>query len=423
MQKKTKRAAGKKLHTGPDSAGRFGPYGGRFVPETLMSPLAELSVAYDRAHRDRRFRARLDDLLRHYVGRPTPVTFAERLTHDAGGARIFLKREDLLHTGAHKINNALGQALLAQAMKKPRVIAETGAGQHGVATATAAALLGLECVVYMGTEDMRRQALNVERMHYLGAEVRGVDSGTRTLKDAVNEALRDWVTHVATTHYILGSVLGPDPFPRMVRDFHRVIGREARAQIQRQSGRLPALAVACVGGGSNAIGLFSAFLDDDGVRLLGVEAGGTGPRLGQHAARFQDGRGSGGDVGVLHGTQDLRPAGSRWPDRQHALGLGRARLSGGRPGTRAAARSRTRRIHPRQRRGGGRRVSSPGALRRHSAGPRERPRRGGRRRTRLQHAPLRRRAGESLRSWRQGLGSVREFGEARPGRTKGSTIT
>jgi tryptophan synthase beta chain len=289
-----------KLSTEPDAQGHFGPYGGRFVPETLMAPLAELRSIYDTARRDRAFQRRLDELLRTYVGRPTALTFAERLTAEAGGARIYLKREDLLHTGAHKINNALGQALLTRRMGKPRVIAETGAGQHGVATATAAALLGLQCVVYMGEEDMRRQALNVERMRFLGAEVVPVASGTRTLKDAVNEALRDWVTHVRDTHYILGSVLGPDPFPRMVRDFHRVIGREARAQIVRQAGRLPDLAVACVGGGSNAIGLFSAFLDDAKVRLVGVEAGGRGWRLGQHAARFGAG---GGDVGVLHGTR------------------------------------------------------------------------------------------------------------------------
>jgi len=245
----------------PDARGHFGPYGGRFVPETLMAPLAELAEAYDRARKDRKFTARLDHLLAHYVGRPTPLYFAERLTAECGGARIYLKREDLLHTGAHKINNALGQALLTQRMKKPRVIAETGAGQHGVATATAAALLGLECTVYMGTEDMRRQRLNVERMRLLGATVEGVDSGSRTLKDAINEALRDWVTNVRTTHYILGSVLGPDPFPRMVRDFHRVIGEETRRQLRKETGRaLPDVAVACVGGGSNALGLFTAFL-------------------------------------------------------------------------------------------------------------------------------------------------------------------
>ncbi len=285
----------------PDARGRFGSYGGRFVPETLMAPLAELARAYDRAARDRRFRARLDDLLVHYAGRPTPLWPADRLSRRIGGARIVLKREDLLHTGAHKLNNALGQALLTRAMGKERVVAETGAGQHGVATATAAALLGLSSTVYMGSEDMRRQRVNVERMELLGAEVVAVDSGSRTLKDAINEAMRDWVTNVRTTHYVLGSVLGPDPFPRMVRDFHRVIGEEARAQLKQRFGRAtPDLAIACVGGGSNAIGLFSAFLDDPAVHLIGVEAGGRGEGVGEHAARF--GR-SGSAVGVLHGTR------------------------------------------------------------------------------------------------------------------------
>ncbi len=290
----------------PDAAGRFGPYGGRFVPETLMAPLAELAKAYDAARRDRKFRARLDHLLATYAGRPTPLTFAERLSREVGGARIFLKREDLLHTGAHKINNALGQALLTLRMKKERVIAETGAGQHGVATATAAALLGLRATVYMGSEDMRRQRTNVERMRLLGAEVVEVSAGSRTLKDAINEALRDWVTNVRTTHYILGSVLGPDPFPRMVRDFHRVIGEEAKAQLKKRLGRPPDAAIACVGGGSNAIGLFTAFLSDRRVRLIGVEAGGRGYRLGDHAARFgESDRKGGGALGVLHGTKTL----------------------------------------------------------------------------------------------------------------------
>jgi tryptophan synthase beta chain len=285
----------------PDAEGYFGPYGGRFVPETLMAPLAELTRAYDRAAKQRAFRRRLAEVLRDYVGRPTPLFFAERLSQELGGAQIFLKREDLLHTGAHKINNAVGQCLLAQAMEKERVIAETGAGQHGVATATAAAFLGLSCTVYMGTEDMRRQRLNVDRMRLLGADVVPVDSGSRTLKDAINEALRDWVTNVRTTHYVLGSVLGPDPYPRMVRDFHRVIGEEARSQLKRATGtESPDLAVACVGGGSNSIGLFTAFLNDPRVRLIGVEAGGRGARLGEHAARFQ-----GGDLGVLHGTRTL----------------------------------------------------------------------------------------------------------------------
>ena len=285
----------------PDARGRFGAWGGRFAPETLMAPLEELARSYDKARRSARFRAELSDLLRHYAGRPTPLWEAARLSDALGGARIWLKREDLLHTGAHKLNNARGQALLTRSMKKERVIAETGAGQHGVATATAAALLGLRCTVYMGAEDMRRQALNVERMKLLGAEVAAVDAGSRTLKDAINEAMRDWVTHVRTTHYVLGSVLGPDPFPRMVRDFHRVIGIEAKAELRRRTGRKgPDLAVACVGGGSNAIGLFSAFLDDRRVRLLGVEAGGRGPGAGEHAARFG---GEGAEAGVLHGTR------------------------------------------------------------------------------------------------------------------------
>ena len=285
----------------PDPEGYFGPYGGRFVPETLMAPLAELTRAYDKASKQRTFRRQLDDVLRDYVGRPTPLYFAERLSQELGGAQVFLKREDLLHTGAHKINNAVGQCLLARTMEKERVIAETGAGQHGVATATAAAFLGLSCTVYMGSEDMRRQRLNVDRMRLLGAEVVPVDSGSRTLKDAINESLRDWVTNVRTTHYVLGSVLGPDPYPRMVRDFHRVIGDEARVQLKKVAGtESPDLAVACVGGGSNSIGLFTAFVGDARVRLIGVEAGGRGQRLGEHAARFH-----GGGLGVLHGTRTL----------------------------------------------------------------------------------------------------------------------
>jgi tryptophan synthase beta chain len=266
-----------------------------------MAPLAELAAAYDKARKKRAFRQRLQALQRDYTGRPTPLYHAQRLSERLGGAQIYLKREDLLHTGAHKINNAVGQALLTVEMGKGRVIAETGAGQHGVATATACALLGLECVVYMGEEDMRRQRLNVHRMRLLGAEVAGVDAGSRTLKDAINEALRDWVTHVRDTHYILGSVLGPDPFPRMVRDFHAVIGEEARMQLKKQTGRPdPDLAVACVGGGSNALGLFTAFIDQPKVRLIGVEAGGRSRTLGEHAARFGEAR-----VGVLHGTRTL----------------------------------------------------------------------------------------------------------------------
>jgi tryptophan synthase beta chain len=279
------------------SPGRFGVYGGRYVPETLMAALEELERHYEKAKRDRGFQRRLDELLRTYAGRPTALFFARRLTKKLGGAKIYLKREDLLHTGAHKINNCLGQALLVERMGKHRVIAETGAGQHGVATATVCALLGFECVVYMGTEDMRRQELNVFRMRLLGAEVRGVDSGSRTLKDAINEAMRDWVTNVRTTHYLLGSVLGAHPYPTMVRDFHKVTGREARAQILRAEGKLPKAIIACVGGGSNSIGIFYEFLKDKKVQLIGVEAGGRGIRLGEHAARF-----SGGSPGVMQGT-------------------------------------------------------------------------------------------------------------------------
>ncbi len=280
--------------------GRFGAYGGRYVPETLMAALEELEEAYAEAQSDPAFRAELEDLLRHYCGRPTPLYFAKRLSEQCGGAKIYLKREDLLHTGAHKINNALGQGLLARRMGKQRIIAETGAGQHGVATATVCALLGLQCVIYMGEEDMRRQELNVYRMRLLGAEVRGVGAGSATLKDAINEAMRDWVTNVRTTYYILGSALGAHPYPTMVRDFHRVIGREARAQMFEREGKLPEVIVACVGGGSNAIGAFYDFLPDAGVRLIGVEAGGRGTALGEHAARFQ--KNGGGVPGVLQGT-------------------------------------------------------------------------------------------------------------------------
>jgi tryptophan synthase beta chain len=309
----------------PDAQGHFGPYGGQFVPETLMEPLRELQAAYTAARLDPSFRDEFARLLRDYVGRPTPLTFAGRLSERLG-CRVWLKREDLCHTGAHKINNALGQALLVKRMGKTRVVAETGAGQHGVACATVCALLGLECVVYMGTEDMARQAPNVRRMRLLGAEVRAVNSGSRTLKDAINEAMRDWVTNVRTTHYLLGSVLGAHPYPTMVRDFHAVIGAEARAQVLEQAGALPSMLVACVGGGSNAIGLFGAFFGDP-VEMVGVEAGGRSSRPGDHAARFLDERGgaaarppepppasrrsesvvppisgSGSAVGVLHGT-------------------------------------------------------------------------------------------------------------------------
>ena len=287
----------------PDAQGRFGPYGGRYVPETLVAPLEDLEQAYAEARKDPGFQSELDSLLRNFAGRPTPLQFASRLSEHLGGPRIYLKREDLLHTGAHKINNCIGQGLLAVRMGKRRVVAETGAGQHGVATATVAARLGLTCTVYMGTEDMERQRLNVIRMRLLGAEVIGVDSGSRTLKDAINEAMRDWVTNIATSHYLLGSVLGAHPYPQMVRDFHKVIGEEAREQMLKAEGRLPDLLVACVGGGSNAIGLFNAFLGDKSVRLLGVEAGGHGKSLGEHASRLAAAEGfAGARPGVLQGT-------------------------------------------------------------------------------------------------------------------------
>ena len=282
----------------PDRHGHFGQFGGMFVPETLMTALLELTEAYEKAKADPAFHAELNGLLRDYCGRPTPLYFAERLTEKLGGAKIYLKREDLLHTGAHKINNALGQILLAKRMGKQRIIAETGAGQHGVATATVCARFGLECVIYMGEVDMARQSLNVARMNFLGAKVVPVTAGQRTLKEAVNEAMRDWVASVRTTHYILGSALGSHPFPMIVRDFHRVIGEEARRQILEKEKRLPDLLIACVGGGSNAIGLFWPFLQDDGVKMLGIEAGGHGIRDGEHAARFQ-----GGKLGVLQGTK------------------------------------------------------------------------------------------------------------------------
>ncbi len=278
-------------------SGRFGAYGGRYVPETLMAALLELEAAYAAAREDAAFQSELDGLLKHYVGRPTPLYFAKRMSEQLGGAQIWLKREDLLHTGAHKINNALGQGLLARRMGKQRIIAETGAGQHGVATATVCALFGMDCVIYMGEEDMRRQELNVYRMRLLGAEVRGVGAGSATLKDAINEAMRDWVTNVRTTFYILGSALGAHPYPTMVRDFHRVISKEAKRQFAEQVGRNPDAVVACVGGGSNAIGAFYEFIPDENVRLIGVEAGGRGTALGEHAARF-----SGGLPGVLQGT-------------------------------------------------------------------------------------------------------------------------
>ena len=287
----------------PRETGRYGPYGGCYVPETLVAPIEELERAYEQARADRLFQAELDTLLRDFAGRPTPLQFASRLTEHLGGARIYIKREDLLHTGAHKINNCLGQGLLAARMGKKRVIAETGAGQHGVATATVAARLGLSCTVYMGTEDMERQRLNVFRMKLLGAEVIGVDAGSRTLKDAINEAMRDWVTNVRTSHYLLGSVLGAHPYPMMVRDFQKIIGEEAREQIQRVEKCQPDYLFACVGGGSNSIGLFHAFLKDAGVKMVGVEAGGRGQALGEHAARLAAARGfTGARPGVLQGT-------------------------------------------------------------------------------------------------------------------------
>ena len=285
------------MKTLPDARGHFGRFGGRFVPETLMAPLIELEKAYAAARRDRKFQRRLHELLTDYAGRPTPLYHAARLSEHGGGARIWLKREDLCHTGAHKINNVLGQALLAARMGKPRVIAETGAGQHGVATATACALLGLACEVYMGAEDIERQALNVFRMKLLGAKVIPVESGSKTLKDAVNEALRDWVTNVRTTYYLLGSALGPHPYPMMVRDFHTVIGKEVKSQCRRVLGRLPDVLVACVGGGSNAIGLFHPFIGDARVRIVGVEPGGHGVATGRHGATMTAGR-----PGVLHGA-------------------------------------------------------------------------------------------------------------------------
>ena len=303
----------------PDGKGHFDIYGGKFVPETLMEPLEQLEREYRRAKRDRAFQAELLGYLRHYAGRPTPLYYARRLSEHLGGARIYLKREDLCHTGAHKINNTLGQVLLARRMNKSRIIAETGAGQHGVATATVAALFGLECEVFMGSEDMERQALNVFRMELLGAKVTPVESGSKTLKDAINEAIRDWVSQVRTTYYVFGSVLGPHPYPMMVRDFQSIIGREAKKQILKMVGRLPDCLLACVGGGSNAMGLFYEFLPERKVEMIGVEAGGKGPRMGQHAARF-----AGGSLGVLHGTRTFilqDPDGQIEPTHSVSAGL------------------------------------------------------------------------------------------------------
>ena len=322
---------------------KFGPYGGQFVPETLMPALAELEDAYAALAADAAFQAELGDLLRTYVGRPTALTHARRLTAHLGGAQIYLKREDLAHSGAHKINNALGQALLARNMGKQRIIAETGAGQHGVATATVCALLGLTCVVYMGSVDMARQQPNVLRMRLLGAEVRAVDSGTRTLKDAVNEAIRDWVTNVGDTYYLLGSALGPHPYPTMVRDFQSVIGDEARVQILAQAGRLPDACIACVGGGSNAIGLFHAFRDDAGRAADRRGGGRRGDRIGPARGALR--RSGDGPARRAARRLHLRPPGRGRPDRGHTFDLGRARLSRGRPGACAAARTGPGRVH------------------------------------------------------------------------------
>ncbi len=340
----------------PDSTGHFGPYGGRFVPEVLMAPLEELELAFREASADPQFKAELADLLKNYAGRPTPLYYARHLSESLGGAKIYLKREDLLHTGAHKINNCLGQALLAVRMGKKRVIAETGAGQHGVASATVCALFGLDCTVYMGEEDMRRQRLNVFRMRMLGAKVVCVKNGSRTLKDAISEAMRDWVTNVTTTHYLLGSALGAHPYPLMVREFHRVIGEEAREQILEREGRLPDTLIACVGGGSNAIGMFHAFLNDANVKLIGVEAGGHSDRLGEHAARF-----SGGSPGVLHGAHSyVLQNDDGQVSLTHSVSAG-PRLRDGRTGARMAARPEPRGIHLGGRSGSAGGCAAPGA--------------------------------------------------------------
>ncbi len=350
--------------------GRFGKYGGRYVPETLMAALLELEHAYAEAQKDEAFQAELASLLHDYCGRPTPLYFAKRLSETLGGAKIYLKREDLLHTGAHKINNALGQALLARRMGKQRIIAETGAGQHGVATATVCALFGMECVVYMGEEDMRRQELNVFRMRLLGAEVRGVSSGSATLKDAINEAMRDWVTNVRDTFYILGSALGAHPYPTMVRDFHRVISKESKRQILEHEGRLPDAIVACVGGGSNAIGAFYEYIPDPNVELIGVEAGGRGTALGEHAARFIAGRSPRRAARHLQ----LRPPERRRPGRADALRLRRPRLRLRRPRARHAARYWSREVHLGHRHRSPRSHQAPLAHRRHHPRPRVRAR-------------------------------------------------
>ena len=348
----------------PDQRGYYGPFGGRFVPETLMAPVDELAREYYRVRKDPTFLEEFHGLLQHYVGRPTPLYEARRLAAEAGGARIFLKREDLTHTGAHKINNALGQALLARRMGKRRIVAETGAGQHGVATATACALLGLECDVYMGAADMARQAPNVLRMRLLGATVRQVDAGSRTLKDAINEAMRDWVATVADTYYLLGSVLGPHPYPLMVREFQSVIGREARAQILAQTGCLPEAVVACVGGGSNAMGIFDAFVADTSVRLIGVEAGGEAIEPGRHAARF-----AGGSVGILQGTRTWVLQDAHGNIELDALDLGGSGLCRRRTRARLAAAAGSDRVRICQRRRGAGSLPAGGGAGRDPAGP------------------------------------------------------
>jgi tryptophan synthase beta chain len=384
------------LQSPTTAPGRFGPYGGRYVPETLMVPLFELERAYEIAKSDPSFQAQFQDLLKNFAGRPTPLQFASRLTEKLGGPRIYLKREDLLHTGAHKINNAIGQALLAVKMGKPRIVAETGAGQHGVASATVAAHFGLECVVYMGTEDMARQALNVARMRMLGAQVVGVDSGSRTLKDAINEAMRDWVTNVRTTHYLLGSVLGAHPYPTMVRDFQSVIGREARDQILAAEKRLPTHLIACVGGGSNAIGLFHNFLRDADVKMIGIEAGGRGGQLGEHAARLAVAQGfAGARPGVLQGTYT-----------HDAFYLCRAGLSRHRAGTRVARRSGPRGIFCRVRSSCARRRAPSLAHGRHHPGAGIRARHCWVNRTRPQNKQGQPRHPQPLRPGRQGHGHL-----------------
>ena len=390
----------------PDENGRFGPYGGRFVPETLMPALEELEQAYLQARNDSTFQAELQRLFLTYVGRPTPITHARRLSEQLGGAQIYLKREDLAHSGAHKINNALGQALLVKRMGKRRIVAETGAGQHGVATATVAALLGIECVVYMGTVDMARQAPNVFRMKLLGAEVRGVDSGSKTLKDAINEAIRDWVTNVGDTHYLLGSALGPHPYPTIVRDFQSVIGREARRQMLDPAaggpGRLPDAIVACVGGGSNAIGIFHPFLADTQVRLIGVEAGGRGIESGEHAARFADPALA--RLGVLHGTKSFV-----MQDADGQIALTHSVSAGldyavGRPGARPAARPGPQRVHLRHRRRGAGRLQAAVRDRGHHPRPGKRPRRRASGQAGAGAGQGRGDPGQPQRAWRQGSG-------------------